>query len=168
MSHPLVLQLRFARSEFARGLAGITDEDACRRFQPMNSISWNIGHLASQEQRNWLTRAQGQTPWPLLQERFGYGRPATTPPLDEVWATWHTVVPLVDSYLDTLTTETLQQPMLYEGKPSIYSIGTVLQRHIYHYWYHLGECTAIRQLLGHTDLPEFVGNIHAHAPYQPM
>lgn len=168
MAHPLVLQLRFARSELQRGLADVTDEDARRSFQPMNCISWTVGHLAAQEQRNWLTRAQGYTPVPLFQDLYGYGRPATTPPLDEVWTAWHTIVLLVDRYLDTLTTETLQHPMLYEGKPSPYAIGTVLQRHIYHYWYHLGECMAIRQLVGHTSLPEFVGDIHAHAPYQPM
>jgi hypothetical protein len=167
MTHPLVRQLRFARSEWLRGLAGLSDEDARRRFLPMNSISWNIGHLASQEQRNWLTRAQGRTPLPILEERYGYGRPATTPPLEEVREAWHQIVALADVYLDSLTTETLQQPMLYEGKPSIYAIGTVLQRHIYHYWYHLGESMAIRQMLGHTGLPEFVGDIHIHAPYQP-
>jgi hypothetical protein len=40
-------------------------------------------------------------------------------------------------------------------------------RTIYHYWYHLGEALAIRQVLGHTDLPDFVGNIDDEAPYQP-
>ena len=29
----------------------------------------------------------------------------------------------------------------------------------YHYWFHLGEAYAIRQLLGHPDLPEFVGDM---------
>ena len=41
-----------------------------------------------------------------------------------------------------------------------------MQRVIYHYWYHTGENLAIRQLLGHTDLPEFVGNIDDEAPYR--
>ncbi|MEP7293389.1 MAG: DinB family protein, partial [Chloroflexota bacterium] len=54
MPHPLIEQLRFTRSEFQRALAGVTDEDARRRFMPMNSISWIIGHLANQEQRYWL------------------------------------------------------------------------------------------------------------------
>jgi hypothetical protein len=38
-------------------------------------------------------------------------------------------------------------------------VGTLLLRNIYHYWFHLGEAHAIRQLLGHTDLPEFVGDM---------
>jgi hypothetical protein len=33
--HPLVAQLRFTRSEFQRGLAGLKDEDARKRFLPM-------------------------------------------------------------------------------------------------------------------------------------
>ncbi len=34
-------------------------------------------------------------------------------------------------------------------------------------WYHLGESQAIRQMLGHTHLPIFVGAIHDEAPYIP-
>lgn len=34
-------------------------------------------------------------------------------------------------------------------------------------WYHLGESQAIRQMLGHTHLPIFVGAIHDEAPYMP-
>ena len=33
----------------------------------------------------------------------------------------------------------------------------MLLRVTYHYWYHTGEAAAVRQLLGHVDLPEFVG-----------
>jgi hypothetical protein len=39
MTHPVVTKLRFARSELRRGLAGLTDEDARRRLEPMNSLS---------------------------------------------------------------------------------------------------------------------------------
>ncbi len=79
MSHPLVLQLRFTRSEFKRALEGINDADARRRFMPMNCISWNIGHLAWQEQRYFLFYGQGQLPWPRINELFAYGAPASTP-----------------------------------------------------------------------------------------
>lgn len=37
---------------------------------------------------------------------------------------------------------------------------------IYHYWFHTGEITAIRQILGHVDVPEFVGDIDGLAPYR--
>jgi hypothetical protein len=38
---------------------------------------------------------------------------------------------------------------------------------IYHYWFHSGEALAIRQMLGQSNLPEFVGNIQTQAPYRP-
>jgi len=86
MPHPRVDQLRFARSEFQRGLAGVTEAEACRRFLPMNCLSWSIGHLAWQEQRSWLWRAQDQVLVPHLNELFAYGAPASTPLLEETWA----------------------------------------------------------------------------------
>ncbi len=75
MSHPMVEQLRFARSELQRALAGLTNDEARRdRFLPIYCISWNIGHLAWQEQRYWLTVAQdGVTVRPELNNEFAYG-----------------------------------------------------------------------------------------------
>jgi hypothetical protein len=35
----------------------------------------------------------------------------------------------------------------------------MLLRNIHHYWFHMGEAYAVRQLLGHTNLPEFVGSM---------
>jgi len=45
-------------------------------------------------------------------------------------------------------------------------VGSLLQRVIYHYWYHTGENLAIRQMLGQVNLPEFVGDIDGEAPYR--
>ena len=86
MTHPLVVQLRFARSEWKRALEGLGDADARRRLGPMNSISWNIGHLAWQEQRYWLWRGQNKMLLPEINQQFAYGAPASTPPLDDMWA----------------------------------------------------------------------------------
>jgi hypothetical protein len=133
----------------------------------MNCISWNIGHLAWQEQRYWLIRGQGQILLPEINELFAYGAPASTPPLEEVWAAWRTITQAADPWLDTLTSEKLLQPIIIDGAPSGYIFGTLLQRVIYHYWYHTGENMAIRQMLGHNNLPEFVGNIDGEAPYRP-
>ena len=167
MPHPLVLQLRFTRSEFQRALAGLTDEEARRRIMPMNCISWNIGHLAWQEQRYCLWRSQGKILLPHINDLFAYGAPASTPPLDEMWAAWHIIIEAADSWLDALTTEKLQQHVIIDDQPSDLIFGSLLQRLIYHYWYHTGENMAIRQMLGHSELPEFVGNIDDEAPYQP-
>ena len=167
MTHPLVLQLRFTRTEFKRALEGLTDDEARRRFMPMNCISWNIGHLAWQEQRYFLFYGQGQLPFPEVDERFAYRAPASTPALDEIWSAWHTITQAADPWLDTLTSEKLQEHVIRKDRPTRYIWGSLLQRVVYHYWYHTGENLAIRQTLGHTDLPEFVGDIDEEAPYRP-
>jgi uncharacterized damage-inducible protein DinB len=167
MTHPLVEQLRFTRNEWRRALEGVSDEEARRRFEPMNSISWIIGHLAWQEQRYWLFRGLGKVPFPELNELVGYGRPACTPPLKEMWNAWENVTQEADPFLDTLTSEILQTFFTGSGEPDYETAGTRLLRVIHHYWYHMGEIMAIRQLLGHTNLPEFVGDIDIEAPYRP-
>jgi hypothetical protein len=167
MTHPLVDQLRFVRSEFKRGLEGLTDEEARQRFLPMNCISWNIGHLAWQEQRYWLWRAQNQILLPDINEQFAYGAPASTPSLDAIWRAWDTITQTADPWLDTITTKKLDSPVIFNSEPIGTNWGSLLLRTIYHYWYHTGENLAIRQNLGHTDLPDFVGDIDTEAPYRP-
>ena len=166
MVHPLVTQLRFTRSEFQRALVGLTEAEACRRFLPMNCISWNVGHLAWQEQRYFLFFAQTQMLLPQINDRFAYGAPASTPPLHEMWTAWETIIRAADLWLEALTIEKLQEHVVIDGQLTPYLFGSLLQRVIYHYWYHTGENLAIRQMLGHTDLPEFVGDIDGEAPYR--
>ncbi|MCP5100103.1 MAG: DUF664 domain-containing protein [Chloroflexi bacterium] len=164
--HPLIIQLRFSRSEFVRCLEGLSAEDAQKRLLPMNCISWMIGHLASQEHWYWVKFAQQLDVAPHLEALVGTGKPATTPPLDEMWETWRQVTAVSDQYLNTLTTETLDTFLAWKGRPRRESVGTMLLRNIYHYWFHTGEAHAVRQQLGHPDLPQFVGNM-ATAVYQP-
>jgi len=165
--HPLVLQLRFTRSEFLRAIKHVSEEDAQRRLEPMNCISWNVGHLAWQEQRYFLTMGQGSTPFPGIEERFASGGPASTPAMSEVLDAWHAITAAADPWLDTLTTAKLQEHPVRQGKPLARLYGNLLQRVIYHYWYHTGENLAIRQQLGHHRLPQFVGDIDDQAPYRP-
>jgi uncharacterized damage-inducible protein DinB len=166
MPHLLVAQLRFARSELVRCLEGVSDADARRRCEPMNCISWIVGHLADQENHFWVLWAQGQQVAPDLREQVGYGQPPSTPPLDEMWAVWRTITSTADRYLDTLTPALLQTHLEWNGKPFPENVGTLLMRNVYHYWFHLGEAHAIRQLLGHPDLPQFVGDM-SQALYRP-
>ncbi|MEX2247721.1 MAG: DinB family protein [Dehalococcoidia bacterium] len=167
MVHPLVDQLRFARSEFIRGLDGVTEAEAQRRFLPMNCISWNVGHLAWQEQRYWLDRAQSKVLLPDVNDQFAYRAPASTPALDDARRAWRAITSAADPWLDAVSTETLLSNVMTDGKPSEYTFGSLLQRMLYHYWYHTGENAAIRQQLGHAELPEFVGDIDHEAPYRP-
>lgn len=167
MPHPLIDQLRFTRSEFMRGVKGITDEDARKRLLPMNCISWNIGHLAWQEQRYFLGFGLGKILFPEIEKEFAYGAPASTPPLKEVLSAWKAITSAADPWLDTLTPAKLQQHPIVQGKPISRINGNLIQRTIYHYWYHTGENLAIRQQLGHKRLPQFVGDIDGKAPYRP-
>jgi hypothetical protein len=167
MAHPLVDQFRFTRSEWLRGLEGITEEEGARHFGPMNCISWTVGHLAWHEQRYWLIRPQGKTLYPRLVEEFCYGAPMSTPSLAEMRGIWAEVTRAADPFLDTLTTAILNADMPLDGKPSGQSAGSAMRRITYHYWYHIGEIQAIRQMLGHASLPDYVGNIETEAPYHP-
>jgi hypothetical protein len=185
MPHPLVTQLRFARSEFVRCLEGISDEDARHRIMPMNCISWMVGHLAAQEQYYFVFFPQGEVPHPQLNKLVGFGHPASTPPLADMWQVWHDITEAADTYLDTLTTEqllthleqdistfedalfgTVSKKILAQSSVrSGESVGTRMLRTTYHYFFHTGEAHAIRQQLGHPDLPYFVGDMEA-AVYQ--
>ncbi|MCL7454671.1 MAG: DinB family protein [Anaerolineae bacterium] len=164
--HPLVTQQHFARSEFVRCLDGVSAEEGRQRFEPMNCISWMVGHLANQEHFYWVVLAQSRQVMPGLNDQVGYGRPASQPPLDEMWHAWREITLAADEFLEALTTERLLSHLYWQGKPRAESIGTMLLRNTYHYWHHLGEAYAIRQLLGHRDLPEFVGDLSL-AQYRP-
>lgn len=167
MVHPLVEQLRFARAEFTRGLAGVTDEEARRRFGPMNSISWIVGHLADQEQRYWFQRRGEAVLFPELNDLVGYGKPATTPPLDEMQHAWSTITTAADPYLDILKIPDLKSHYFFNGAKVEESVGTLMLRVMDHYWFHTGEAQAIQQMLGHTNLPEYVGDINSKAAFRP-
>jgi hypothetical protein len=164
MPHPLVTQLRFTRSEFRRAIDGVTAEEAARRFGPINPMAWITGHLAWHEQVLWLDRAQGKVVAPEVKP-CGFGQPVCDPSFDEMRAAWERITEATDPYLDGLTPETMEK--FFEGARLRESIGTSLRRLTYHYWFHIGESQAIRQLLGHKDLPTFVGSIGAEAPYVP-
>ena len=168
MTHSLVLQLRFTRSEFIRALEGVSETDAKRRLEPMNCISWILGHLANQEQRYWIMRPGLPLIYPDLHALVGYGSPPTQPSLTEMRRAWTDITTSTDRYLETLDPERMQQFFTVPGKVTKVneSIVTLLLRNIYHYWYHLGEIMSIRQMLGHKDLPELIGSM-AQAPYLP-
>ncbi|MDX9850550.1 MAG: DinB family protein [Anaerolineaceae bacterium] len=167
MTHPLVTQLRFARHEFQRAIKTVNQKDAEVRILPMNCISWNIGHLAWQEQRYFLYFAQGRLLIPEIDRVFAFGAPASTPSLKEVLSAWHTITAEIDPWLETVSTQTLLEKVVRQGNEDRYTFGNLFYRTIYHYWYHTGENMAIRQQLGHQGLPVFVGNVESRAPYIP-
>ena len=164
--HPLVDQLRFTRAEFLRAMRGVPAGDAEKRLLPMNCLSWNVGHLAWQEQRYLLDYGQGTVLFPDIAKEFAFGAPASTPALDRVLSAWKAITKAADPWLDSLSSADLEGHVVRKGKEIARTHGNSIQRLIYHYWYHLGENMAIRQQLGHKSLPQFVGNIDDAAPYR--
>ena len=168
MVHPLVQQFLFTRSEWLRGLKGITEDEGAQHFGQMNCISWTVGHLAWHEQKYWLERAQNIVLFPHLNTEFAFGAPMSTPSLKEMLAAWRNVTKASTAFLEALDTAGFSAELLRKGKPVGQSLGSAMHRITYHYWYHIGEIQAIRQMLGHQDLPVYVGNIEKHAPYTPQ
>ena len=159
MIHPLVTQLRFARREFLRCVEGVSAEDAMRRLEPMNALSWIVAHLANHEHFLWVQITQNQNIAPDLYKLAGYGSPPSAPPWDEMLALWQQIAAAADHYLDTLTEQDIHQHLTWQGKSRAESVGKSLLRNTYHIWFHLGEVHAIRQMLGHSNLPDFVGDM---------
>lgn len=168
MTHPLVTQLWFARSEFQRVMEGVSAEDGVKRLEPMNCLSWMVGHLANQEQYYWIyfPNHPQRLLYPELDELVGFGRPATTPDWAEMWRVWEAVTAEADGYLQGLTTAVLQTHLEGNDGPRRENVGTMLQRNLLHYWFHIGEAHAVRQMLGHGELPQFVGSF-GEAVYRP-
>jgi len=164
MVHPMVTQLHFARSEFLRCMKGVPPEDAFKRIEPMNCLSWIVGHLAAQEQSLWIECGLGSEGTVIdgeLRERVGFGSPPSTPNWKEMWTLWHEITAVADEFLGGISDETLDDYLTWKDKPLSESVGILLLRNIYHYWHHIGEAHAIRQLLGHDELPVFVGGMQA-------
>jgi len=129
--------------------------------------------MAAQEQYYFIYFPQGEVPHPQLNKLVGFGHPATTPPLAEMWQAWHDITAVVDLFLDTLTTELLEvypEQKIKGLEDSVFGMvsdkvlarssiksneshGTKILRATYHYFFHTGEAHAIRQQLGHPDLP---------------
>jgi DinB superfamily len=167
VAHPLVEQLRFTRAEWERALRGVTEEDASRHFGRMNSIGWIVGHLAWHEQRNNLTRPRGVVLFPALNVEFASGGPMSTPSFKAMRAAWKKITKESEPYLDSLTTKGLMRDLPRSGKPTGQTQADAIRRMTFHYWFHMGEILAIRQMLDQRRLPEYVGNLEAMAPYRP-
>jgi len=164
VTHPLVEQVHFTRAEWRRALRGISEADGSRRIEPINPIGWTVGHLAWQEQLYFLTRAQGRTPVPLLNEVAASGGPPSTPSLKQMNAAWRKVTADVDAWMEPLTTADLLAELPPPGRSR--TVGDAIRRMTYHYWFHIGEILALRQLMDHPRRPEYVGDIEGQAPYR--
>ncbi|MFX1265475.1 MAG: DinB family protein [Promethearchaeota archaeon] len=154
--HTLVQMVYLTRKEFERNFQGLTDEDARKRIEPMNCISWIIAHVACQHHAFFVDWPQGIETAPQYQH-YGYGSPASQPPLEEALTMWRDACEESDAWLQAATDKNLQVKGTFTS-PESENWGTLLVRCIFHTWCHLGEINSIRQILGHQP-PQFV-NMH--------
>jgi hypothetical protein len=91
----------------------------------------------------------------------------STPSLAAMQQRWASVTAAVDPWLEQLSTAALAADMPRFGRSVGQSVGSGMLRMTYHYWFHIGEIQAIRQMLGHTGLGSYVGDIEERAPYRP-
>jgi hypothetical protein len=157
MYEPLDLA-RFALSEFRRGLEGLTEPEAQTRLPKadgtqMNAISWTVAHIAG----HWLHR-------PAKLTRFAFGSPDPTPPtlaealgwLEEGRVFMESWLPRADEAL------MVRMPEGTGGE----NVGTSLIRAVLHTWFHTGEINAVRQMLGHREIP-YVGQVLGAMEWKP-
>ena len=152
---------RFAISEFARGIDGLTDDEAQTRIAKagggeMNAISWIVGHVNIP----WLFDYALMTkePMPALDRLyFGAGADPTPPPLADVRETLAEATALTHAWLANVDDALLSSKRDF-GPLSDENLGTQLMRAVLHTWFHTGEINAVRQMLGHAEIP-FVGKM---------
>jgi len=142
------------RKEFERGLCGLTDDDARKRIEPMNCITWIIGHVANQQHDFFVAWPKGKEPENRY-KAYGWGSPPSHPPLDEVMSLWQESCEEADVWLQVATKDSLQlqitTPVVMS--PGGENGGSLLVRNIFHTWSHIGEISSIRQMLGHQPPP---------------
>ena len=153
--HTLVALQHLTREEFLRGLAGVSNEDARQRVGPMNCVGWIVGHMAWQEHVLFVAGPRG-TRIDTEYRSFTTGSLSSQPSLEEALALWHTTCEAADLWLHAATEESMSELFDSPGLRGLgENAGTLLVRNIFHYWSHIGEISAIRQVLGHRA-PEFV------------
>ena len=146
----------FTLSEFERGLEGLSDEDARVRMKKadgseMNAISWTISHIAG----HWLGVAAyaRSDDVPSHLGRFG-GREAdpTPPALSDAFEL------LAEAKASLEWISEAGEGLLGEARDRLrYSrthgnVGTALSKVVMHTWNHIGEISAVRQMLGHPTI----------------
>jgi hypothetical protein len=151
--HTLVEMLQLTWTEFDRNLAGLSDEDARKRIEPMNCISWIIAHVANQVYAFCAAWPYGREVAPRYSP-YGFGKPASQPPLEEALGLWRDAREAAAEWLEQATEQSMLESPAGRS-PESENMGTLLTRCIFHIWCHIGEISSIRQILGHKP-PQFV------------
>ena len=164
MFHPIQLA-SFALMHFEYFLDSLTDAEARRRLRKedgteMNAISWIVGHVSWQ----WTVHALAAAPGPderlerLLADHQGFGNRGgridpTPPPLAEVRALLRRTREASRWVIDATDADFDREGREGFRHPSGQNQGSLLMRAVLHTWAHGGEINAIRQMMGHSEIP---------------
>jgi hypothetical protein len=85
-------------------------------------------------------------------EQYATGRPAIEPSLDDALDMWREAKAKADEWLSKATDADMEPAAEHWFE----NLGTCVMRNTYHYLFHAGEINAVRQLLGHPEIP-FIG-----------
>jgi hypothetical protein len=150
----------FTTDEVERGLEALTESDATVRVKKadgssMNAISWTVAHIAG----HWLHR-------PEHLARFAFQSADSTPPSLAEAINWlREGRSFTEQWLGRATPELMARipPGNVTGGESV---GTALLRATLHTWFHTGEINAVRQMLGHREIP-YVGQMLGRLEWRP-
>ena len=153
--------VRFAISEFQRVLEGLADEEAqiCTSKpdgSQMNAVTWTIGHIAMHWLFAYALMTRERMP---IGERlfFGPGDDPTPPSLGDMRTMFADATARTEGWLPDVDDDLLSSKRDF-GPLADETLGTQLMRAVLHTWFHTGEVNAVRQMLGHAEIP-FVGRL---------
>jgi hypothetical protein len=137
------------RRELWRSIEGLSDSEAERSVENLNSISWTVGHLASQESRIWDILCQHLPADEWLKTNFQFGAPPSNPSFSEVKDALKRSQQSTEQYLLGITpSEANRVPADTKGRTFLdETVFQLVQRVIAHQWLHIGEICTIRTLL---------------------
>lgn len=166
--YPPVDMARFTFSEFERGFAGLTEEEATTRLEKrdgtqMNAPTWTVKHISVP----WLfvsMLATGAQMPDGMGSYFGPGADPTPPSVEDAFALLAQAKSTTEAWLPQATDEMLSQKRA-PGRNAQENTGTILLRAMLHTWFHTGEINATRQLLGHPEI-QFIGQLQGELEWR--
>ncbi|MBA30388.1 MAG: hypothetical protein CL905_00875 [Dehalococcoidia bacterium] len=146
MDIKIIDQYRITNNQVLNYIDDVTDEESKLIFEPLNCISWTLGHLARYNNLTFAARSRG-VEIPNEFKDFENGAPHSQKDLSYVKGLWHKTLSDTEKFLDGLNENDLVK-VLDNDSYNVDNLGTVMTRMIFHSWNHLGEIASVRQLIG--------------------
>ncbi len=154
MSHHLIRYSQHVRREFKRVLEGMSEADCNKRVANLNSIAWMTAHLMNQEYTYWHKSQANE-----IAEVTAFNETLKVHPADfkEAFVLWERVTDESNDWLERLSEDDLRTHLTGRKSFEVENIGSLLTRVIGHYYFHIGQISAVRKMLDY-DVPGFVGS----------